>query len=169
MKNEQGFTLVELMVVVAIIGLLSAVALPNFKRYQSKSKTSEAKLQLAATYTSQTAFFADYDTYGSCLQAMGYDPSVEAPQRYYTVGTGTYGTATASTNGAIACGAAPGASSQFTASKLSPGATAVAAATAGAGNSTTFLIYAEATLTGTTSDSWSINHSKQLVNRRTGF
>ena len=44
--RQSGFTLVELMVVVAIIGLLSAVAIPNFKKYQAKSKISEAKLQL---------------------------------------------------------------------------------------------------------------------------
>ncbi len=44
-KSENGFTLVELMVVVAIIGLLSAVAIPNFQKYQARSKTSEAKLQ----------------------------------------------------------------------------------------------------------------------------
>jgi len=40
LKRQDGFTLVELMVVVAIIGLLSAVAVPNFKKYQAKAKTS---------------------------------------------------------------------------------------------------------------------------------
>ena len=46
-RSKKGFTLVELMVVVAIIGVLTSVAIPNFKRYQAKSKTSEAKIQLA--------------------------------------------------------------------------------------------------------------------------
>ena len=55
--TEAGFTLVELMIVVAIIGVLSAVAVPNFKKYQAKAKTSEAKIQLAAAYTAEQAFY----------------------------------------------------------------------------------------------------------------
>jgi type IV pilus assembly protein PilA len=85
MKDE-GFTLVELMVVVAIIGILSAVAIPNFKKYQAKSKTSEAKLQLSAAYTALQSWYSDYDNYSTCLNLMGYDPSVELAQRFYAVG-----------------------------------------------------------------------------------
>lgn len=82
-KNHQGFTLVELMVVVAIIGILSAVAVPNFRRYQSKSKQSEAKVQLAAIYNAEQASLSDYDTYANCISALG----VERPQRaYYAIG-----------------------------------------------------------------------------------
>lgn len=86
LKRQDGFTLVELMVVVAIIGLLSAVAIPNFKKYQAKSKVSEAKLQLSALYTAQTAFFSDFNMYSSCLRYMGFDPFAEAASRYYGVG-----------------------------------------------------------------------------------
>lgn len=84
--KEDGFTLVELMIVVAIIGILSAVAIPNFKKYQAKSKTSEAKLQLSAAYTAEQAFFGDYNIYHSCLSVMGYNPTAESLQRLYTVG-----------------------------------------------------------------------------------
>lgn len=86
LKRQDGFTLVELMVVVAIIGLLSAVAIPNFKKYQAKAKVSEAKLQLSAAYTAEAAFFSDYNIYHNCLAYMGYDPAGETPSRYYTVG-----------------------------------------------------------------------------------
>lgn len=86
LKRQDGFTLVELMVVVAIIGLLSAVAIPNFKKYQAKSKATEAKLQLSAIYTAEQAFFSDYNMYAHCLTYMGFDPGPEAANRYYALG-----------------------------------------------------------------------------------
>lgn len=86
LKRQDGFTLVELMVVVAIIGLLSAVAIPNFKKYQAKSKTSEAKLQLSAAYTAEQSFYSDFNIYHHCLNFMGYNPSNEINQRFFMIG-----------------------------------------------------------------------------------
>ncbi len=86
LKRQDGFTLVELMVVVAIIGLLSAVAIPNFKKYQAKAKVSEAKLQLSAAYMAQQSFFSDFNLFLNCLKYMGFDPSAEAASRYYGIG-----------------------------------------------------------------------------------
>ena len=86
LRRQDGFTLVELMVVVAIIGLLSAVAIPNFKKYQAKAKVSEAKLQLSGMYMAMTSFFSDFNTYAGCLSYMGFDPNGEKNTRYYGVG-----------------------------------------------------------------------------------
>ncbi len=63
-KNKQsGFTLIELMIVVAIIGILAAIAIPNFIRYQLRSKTTEAKTVLGGIKTSEESFRAEYDNY----------------------------------------------------------------------------------------------------------
>lgn len=105
LKDQKGFTLVELMIVVAIIGVLSAVAVPNFKKYQAKAKTSEAKVQLAAAYTAEQAFYGDYNIYHTCLAYMGYDPAREALQRMYWVGfLGGNAITIAAHNAAIAAG-----------------------------------------------------------------
>jgi len=58
-----GFTLIELMIVVAIIGILAAIAIPNFVRFQLKAKTSEGKAILAAIRTAQESYHAEYGTY----------------------------------------------------------------------------------------------------------
>ncbi len=58
-KGQKGFTLIELMIVVAIIGILAAIAIPNFVAYQAKSKQSEAKVSLGAIFTSAVAYQAE--------------------------------------------------------------------------------------------------------------
>ncbi|MFL5783773.1 MAG: type IV pilin protein [Bacteriovoracaceae bacterium] len=84
--RTSGFSLVELMIVVAIIGLLAAVAIPNFQKFQARSKTTEAKLQLAAVYTAEASFYSTYQIYHTCLRYMGYDPTEYKNTRFYAVG-----------------------------------------------------------------------------------
>lgn len=55
-RKQEGFTLIELMIVVAIIGILAAIAIPNFIEYQRKSRTSEAKTNVMSIKTAQMTF-----------------------------------------------------------------------------------------------------------------
>lgn len=57
-SHRAGFTLIELMLVVAIIGVLAAIAIPSFVNYQLKSKRSEAFSNLQAIATAQNSYFA---------------------------------------------------------------------------------------------------------------
>jgi prepilin-type N-terminal cleavage/methylation domain-containing protein len=61
--RRTGFTLVELMIVVAIIGLLSAIAIPNYMSAQYRSKRAELPVNVASMRTAERAYEALYDTY----------------------------------------------------------------------------------------------------------
>jgi len=63
LRNRKGFTLVELMIVVAIIGILAAIAIPNFLNFRLKAKTSEAKSNLGAIRSTEVAYYAEWSTW----------------------------------------------------------------------------------------------------------
>jgi prepilin-type N-terminal cleavage/methylation domain-containing protein len=69
--KSNGFTLIELMIVVVIIGILSAMALPRFMKVATKAKQSEAKGVLKQVYTMQHAYYAQHETY--CLNGVQAD------------------------------------------------------------------------------------------------
>ena len=83
--KRRGFTLIELMIVVAIIGILSAIAIPNFIRFQARSKQSEAKGNLKAVFTSEKSYFNEKDKFTASFFVCGFEP--ERANRYaYQVG-----------------------------------------------------------------------------------
>ncbi|HEY8279091.1 MAG TPA: prepilin-type N-terminal cleavage/methylation domain-containing protein [Bdellovibrionota bacterium] len=82
--QQKGFTLIELMIVVGIIGILVAIAAPNFSRYQSKARQSEAKIALAAVYGGEKSFYSEYASYIGSMEAIGYAP--EGQRRFYAIG-----------------------------------------------------------------------------------
>lgn len=100
-KMKKGFTLVELMIVVAIIGILAAIAIPNFIKFQARAKQSEAKTNLKGLFQAQKSYFAEHDTYIADFQAVGFIPErgnrysyalAAAPASYLTRSTITQGT-----------------------------------------------------------------------------
>lgn len=72
--SERGFSLVELMIVVAIIGILSAIAVPNFQRFRAKAIQAEAKSNLGAYYSASKATFAEFGFYPGNFVAIGFQP-----------------------------------------------------------------------------------------------
>lgn len=84
LATQKGFTLIELMIVVGIIGILVAIAAPNFAKYQSKARQAEAKIGLAAIYTAEKSFYSEYSAYASSYDAIGFQP--EGNRRFYGTG-----------------------------------------------------------------------------------
>ena len=82
-KLQKGFTLIELMIVVAIIGILAAIAIPNFIKFQARSKQSEAKANTKAIFTAQKAFFQEKDRFSSLTGEVGFEPERNNRYAYY--------------------------------------------------------------------------------------
>ena len=108
----KGFTLIELMIVVAIIGILAAIAVPNFVKFQCRSKQSEAKTNLKGIYVAEESYRAENDTYvGVSINTSGVATAVSGVKLYtpkgkifrysYATGTPTATTFTATATGAV--------------------------------------------------------------------
>ncbi|MBI3533933.1 MAG: prepilin-type N-terminal cleavage/methylation domain-containing protein [Deltaproteobacteria bacterium] len=102
-RNKWGFTLVELMVVVAIIGILAAIAIPNFRTYQARARQSEARLALANVFTAESAFSVENTTFSSCIATIGV--GVDNANTFYTFGfnAGAVGTVVCGSGGGWVC------------------------------------------------------------------
>jgi prepilin-type N-terminal cleavage/methylation domain-containing protein len=108
-KKKNGFTLIELMIVVVIIGILAALAIPRFSSSSTKAKQSEAKENLKEIYTMQRSYYMEFEVYAlngvvaDSTQTLAFTPifvEIMLPARYqYTMAsTGNTFTCTATAN-----------------------------------------------------------------------
>src|SRR4051812_9979447 len=80
--SVRGFTVIELMIVVGIIGILASIAVPAYRTYTERAMSSEAKLSLSNLYVAQTAYRAEYNSYTPCLAELGIGATGEPRFRY---------------------------------------------------------------------------------------
>ena len=120
---QAGFSLVELMVVVAIIAILSTIAVPNFQRFQARARQTSAKTELAGIYTSEKGFSAEYNSFHGHLPAIGFTPegvtiaanypTTGNPIRYYTSSAGGAAVPCALQGAGTPCASMPAAPGAF--------------------------------------------------------
>jgi type IV pilus assembly protein PilE len=98
MKTQKGFTLVELMIVVVIVGILASIGIPAYSDYMLRGKLAEATTELASMRVRLEQYYQDNRTY------VGFDCTAVASAKYFTYGCPDVQTASAFT--AVATGVA---------------------------------------------------------------
>lgn len=87
--SSKGFSLIELMVVVAVVSVLAAVGIPPYSSFTFKARQVEARVSLSGIYTAQKAFHFQFGAYHSSFQAVGFEPVGNV---HYNIGFGSAGT-----------------------------------------------------------------------------
>lgn len=180
-NSEKGFSLVELMIVVSIIGILATIAIPSFNKFQIKARQSEAKSLLGGIYIAEKAFFAEWASFYGDFRDIGFLP--EGRMRYAVgfsavgdpvggdfVGSTVGGAAATAFNSGVAYANAPGATvaSAYSASTVAAGGCADGENT----TSSAFVATANATaaaLGSSNDDKWTIDQGNLLCNNERAF
>lgn len=100
-KVQQGFTLIELMIVVAIIGILAAVAIPAYQDYTSRAKVTEPVALLGGLKTDVGHYYTDKGSLPTLAQLTAFAGAKVIEGKYTSVITGTAGLFTATLKAAV--------------------------------------------------------------------
>lgn len=191
LKNQAGFSLVELMIVVAIIGILATVAIPNFTRFQAKARQSSGKSLLAGYFSAQKSTYSEFQYFPGNFRGAGFRPEgqlsyrMEAADNAAVTGTaqtnpadvGAVATSCIATSvalGAAVCGVeyttGGNAWTELASANVGASIPACVEAAAGAmGAMGTFTACVGALIGGTQADTWSIDQTKLVVNTQNGL
>lgn len=91
-EGEEGFSLIELLVVIIIIGILAAIAIPVFLQQRSKANDAAAKSDLANAANFEEIYLNDFNTYGTIASVMAAEPHIQ-PSRNVTLSVVRYNAA----------------------------------------------------------------------------
>ncbi|MGE3683588.1 MAG: type IV pilin protein [Bdellovibrionales bacterium] len=175
-----GFTLIELMIVIAVASTLFSIAVPSYNRFVRKARQAEAKSNLAAIYTGESTFRSEWGGYTGDLRDIGVMLSGRLNYDVGFAGAGFLPPPNFVPTSSPFCGSRMAYNTEVSACALAPGSsqakvifrTATASPNCGPGlipTATEFRATAIGLLDGTREDIWTIDHKRSLCNNQSGL
>lgn len=86
-QKKHGFTLIEILIVIAIVGILAAIAIPSYTQYMTQTRRLDAKAFLQEVAGEQVRFFSDNNRFATTMTELGYgeEDTQDSPDGHYTI------------------------------------------------------------------------------------